>query len=144
MAVRLNRLKAAVLAFFALAWVSVIAIFAVKPEILDARLQVNAGNRRLADVVFLAALTLFLAVLWAGVVRGWRWLFWLVLVAFTAGILRVPASALELANALPPEGPAWYLMLQAAIGMVQFAIGLAMIVGYRRAGVWAAGQRPPG
>ena len=65
-------------------------------------------------------------------------MFWLVLVAFLAGLLRVPASALQLARLLPSAGPTWYLLLQAAIGLVQFAIGLAMLVGLRKTGTWGA------
>ena len=70
--------------------------------------------------------------------RRWRWTFWLVLVAFLAGLLRVPASALELTGFLPSDGPTWYLLLQAAIGLVQFAIGLAMLIGLRKSGPWGA------
>ena len=65
-------------------------------------------------------------------------MFWLVLVAFLAGLLRVPASALQLVGLLPSAGPTWYLLLQAAIGLVQFAIGLAMLVGLRKTGPWGA------
>jgi hypothetical protein len=71
-----------------------------------------------------------------GVLR--RWTFWLVLVAFILGVLRVPASLLQLAGLLPASGPAWYTLLQAFLGLLQFAIGLAMIGGYRRAGTWGS------
>jgi hypothetical protein len=79
-----------------------------------------------------------LVALSTGVVRGWRWTFWLILVAFLAGILRVFASGLELARVLPSQGPVWYLTFQAAVGSVQFAIGVAMVMGYRRGGIWGA------
>jgi hypothetical protein len=63
----------------------------------------------------------------------------LVLVAFVlGGVVRVPVSILELMGVLPAEAPAWYALLQGFIGVVQFAIGLAMLAGYRRAGVWAS------
>lgn len=52
-----------------------------------------------------------------GVVRGWRWTFWLILVAFLAGLLRVPASALQLTGNLPAQGPTWYVVLQAVVGL---------------------------
>jgi hypothetical protein len=74
-----------------------------------------------------------------GVVRRWRWTFWIVLVAFVLdGALRVPASVLQLAGVLPPTGPAWYALLQAILGVVQVAIGLAMLAGYWRAGAWGS------
>jgi len=63
-------------------------------------------------------------------------MFWLILVAFLAGVIRLPASALELAGAIPHQGPAWYVVLQGVIGAVQFVIGIAMLVGYRRNGLW--------
>ncbi|MFI5284444.1 MAG: hypothetical protein ACHQ0J_15155 [Candidatus Dormibacterales bacterium] len=37
---------------------------------------------------------------------------------------------------LSATGPAWYEVLQAGIGLVQFLIAIAMVTGYRRAGVW--------
>lgn len=72
------------------------------------------------------------------VIRHWRWTFWLVVVAFLAGILRLPASVLELRGILPSAGPTWYALLQAAIGLVQFVIALAMLAGFRKAGTWGA------
>jgi hypothetical protein len=52
------------------------------------------------------------------------------------GLLRVPVSVLQLVGVLPAQSPDWYALLQALLGLVQFAIGLAMLAGYRRAGVW--------
>jgi hypothetical protein len=51
-------------------------------------------------------------------------------------VLRVPASLLALTGVLPAAGPTWYVLFQALVGLLQFAIGLAMLAGYRRAGVW--------
>jgi hypothetical protein len=79
---------------------------------------------------------LFLVILGTGVVRKWRWMFWLILLAFLTGVLRPAASALELAGTIPLQGPAWYVVLQGAIGLVQFAIGMAMVAGYRHGGAW--------
>jgi hypothetical protein len=89
-------------------------------------------------VAFLPALTAFLVLLSIGTVRRWRWIFWLILVAFLAGILRLPASVLQVTGVLPSAVPVWYVVLQAGIGVVQFLIGLAMIAGYRRSGAWGA------
>ena len=85
-----------------------------------------------------AGVSALIAVVTAGVIRRWRWTFWLLLVAFLAGLLRVPASILELTGVLPSAGPAWYEVLQAVIGAVQFVIGLLLVRGYRRAGTWGA------
>ena len=93
-------------------------------------------------LAFLVAIAALIGLLGVGVVRRWRWMFWLILVAFLAGALRVPASALELAGKLPMSGPTWYVLLQTTIGVVQFAIGLAMLSGLRAAGVWGAFSIP--
>ena len=68
--------------------------------------------------------------------RRWRWTFWLIAVAFLFGVLRIPASVLTLKGVLPADGPTWYVLYQGFLGLVQFAIVLLMLVGYRRAGAW--------
>ena len=80
------------LGFFALAWASLVAILIATPEVYDQALQLPATDRRLFELAFLAALSIFLVLLGVGVVRRWRWTFWLIVVAFIAGVLRVPVS----------------------------------------------------
>jgi hypothetical protein len=133
-----NRTQALVLGFFALALVGFVAILGLAPAVYSEALRIGPARSPVLELAFLLALTAFLVLLSIGTVRRWRWMFWLILVAFLAGILRLPASALELAGVLPPAGPAWYVFLQAGIGVVQFLIGLAMIAGYRRSGAWGA------
>ena len=139
---RINRTQALVLGFVVAAWLALILILVVAPEVFAEQLQLHAGGSRIPGLAFLIALTAFLGLLGLGVVRRWRWMFWLIVVAFLAGVLRVPASALELAGMVPMTGPAWYLVLQAGIGLVQFGIGLAMLSGLRRAGVWGPFRLP--
>jgi hypothetical protein len=136
--VGINRTQALVLGFCLAAWVSLVVILVAAPDVYAAALKLGGGGVLASEVAFLLGLSAFLALLGVGVVRRWRWMFWLVLVAFLAGVLRVPASLLELAGVLPAQGPAWYAVFQAAVGLVQFAIGLAMVSGFRRAGVWGA------
>ncbi|HEV8638541.1 MAG TPA: hypothetical protein VG370_30380 [Chloroflexota bacterium] len=131
----MNRTQALVLGFFAAAWLALVALLVVAPEVYAARV---GADDRATQALFLAALTAFLALLAVGVARRWRWTFWLIAVAFVAGVLRVPAAALELAGTLPATGPPWYALLQGALGLVQLAIGLLMLAGDRRDGVWAA------
>lgn len=64
------------------------------------------------------------------------WAFWLVLVAFFAGLLRVPAAALELTGHLSTGDPTWYIVVQAVAGVIQFLIAIAMFIGYRRSSIW--------
>ncbi len=139
---RINRTQALVLGFTLAAWLTLILILVAAPGVFAGPLRLPADASRAPELAFLIALTVFLGLLGIGVVRRWRWMFWLILVAFLAGVLRVPATALEFAGMLPMTGPGWYLLVQAAIGLVQFAIGLAMLSGFRRAGVWGPFELP--
>jgi len=131
----INRTKGLVLALFAAYWVVVIVIWIADRPAFD---QVGGLSRGQvgAEAAEILALTVLLTLLSVGVVRGWRWLFWLILIAFLAGILRVPAAALELAGKIPQQGPAWYVVLTAIVGTTQFVVALTMAAGYRRSGVW--------
>ena len=124
----LNRTQLLVLGFFIFAWVALVVILVAAP-----------GSLRAGSCAFLAVsvnclrspswlrISVFLVLLGVGVVRRWRWTFWLVLVAFLiGGVLRVPASILQLSGVLAAAFPAWYVLLQALIGVVQVAIGLLM------------------
>ena len=135
---RLNRTQKLVLGFFALVWVALVVILVAAPEIYDQALRLPGGERELPALGFLAAISTFLVLLGVGVVRRWRWTFWLILVAFILGVLRVPASILQLSGLLPADFPTWYVLLQTLIGLVQVAIGLAMLVGYRKRGTWGS------
>jgi asparagine N-glycosylation enzyme membrane subunit Stt3 len=132
----MNRIKGLVLALFATYWVAVIVIWIAARPVFDQLGGLPRGRVDLeaAEVLTLTALLMLLSV---GIVRGWRWLFWLILLAFLAGILRVPAAALELAGKIPQQGPAWYVVLTAIVGTIQFVVALAMAAAYRRSGfVW--------
>jgi hypothetical protein len=125
---RLSTVQLLVVAFLAFAWVSLAAILAFAPDVYAA-----SGLDGLLLVVALSGLILLMIV---GVLRRWRWAFWLLLVAFLSGILRVPASIAQYIGWLPPTGPNWYLVFQGLIGAVQFAIGVAMLIAFRRHGLW--------
>jgi hypothetical protein len=131
----INRTQALVLGFFVLAVMSLLVILVAAPEVSDQALRLPTGSRAV-EVAFLAALGGFLALLGVGVLRRWRWSFWLIVVAFLAGVLRVPVAGLQLTGALVAPGPRWYVVVLGLLGGTQFAIGLVMVAGYRRAGVW--------
>jgi hypothetical protein len=95
-----------------------------------------AADQRPAEIGALLVLTALLGMLSFGVIRGWRWIFWLILIAYLAGILHVLVSALQLIGIVPIQGPASYIMLQAVVGLIQFVIALVMLTCYRKAGVW--------
>ena len=136
MAGRLTTPQFLVLAFFVLALLAVAAILLIAPSVYDQQLRLLPGQSRPLELLFLVALSLFLLLVGIGVLRRWRWIFWLILVAFMAGLLRVPAAILQLTGVVS-GGPPWYVALQGVIGLVQVAIALRMLTGYRRGGVWA-------
>ena len=74
-----------VLAFFLAVWVTVITILAVSPQIYRPGLVRVPGSLRVAEIVFVVALSGLICVILAGVVRRWRWLFWVILVVFLLG-----------------------------------------------------------
>jgi hypothetical protein len=134
----LNRTQWLVMSFFAFAWAALVVILFAAPGIYEQSLRLPGGKHEVPPLYFLGAISAFIALLGVGVTRRWRWTFWLVLVAFILGVVRLPASALQLIGVVPAQGPAWYVLFQAFLGVVQFSIGLAMLAGYRREGVWGS------
>ena len=133
--VTVNRTQALVLGFFVLVWATLVVLFAVAPEVYYRAMKLSSSG---VGLLFLVGVSAFIAVLGVGVLRRWRWLFWLIAFAFLFGVLRVPATFLTLEGVLPADGPTWYVVYQGFLGVVQFAIALLMLVGYRRAGTWGA------
>ena len=114
------------------------AILLASPQIYESTLNLGPGPHPQADLAFFISISVLIAVLLLGVTRRWRWTFWLILVAFIFGVVRVLASGLQLMGLLRAGGPTWYVVLQAAIGVIQFLIALAMITGYRKSGPWGS------
>jgi len=132
----INRVQALVLGFLLVAWISLVAILIAAPEVYERRLRSLPGAQRTVDIVFVVALSAFIVLLSIGVLRRWRWMFWLILIALLFGVLRIPVAILQLSGQMTPDGPPWYVVMQGVIGVVQVLIALAMIFGYRRSGVW--------
>jgi hypothetical protein len=133
--VTINRAQALVLGFFVLVWATLVALFAVAPEVYYQAMKLSSAG---AGLLFLVGISAFITLLGIGVLRRWRWTFWLIAVAFLFGVLRIPVSVLTLEGVLPADEPIWYVLYQAFLGLLQFAIALLMLVGYRRAGTWGA------
>ena len=117
---------------------SLVVIRVGAPDVYDQALRFPASWPSWAGIAFLVTLAAFIALLAVGVLQRWRWIFWLILVAFLAGVLRMPVAILQLAGVLATNVPSWYVVFQGLIGLAQLAIGLAMLTGYRRSGVWGA------
>ena len=133
--VTVNRTQALVLGFFALVWATLVVLFAVAPEVYYRAMKLSSAG---VGLLFLVGVSAFIALLGVGVLRRWRWLFWLIAFAFLFGVLRVPATVLTLAGVLPADGPPWYVVYQGFLGVVQFVVAVLMLVGYRRGGTWGA------
>jgi len=132
----LNRTQLLVVGFFGLVWIALVAVLVLFPEVYTQTLRRVGGDSLAIEAAFVITLSALIVFLVVGVVRRWRWTFWLVLIAFFFGVLRLPASALQLAGLMPASGPTWYEALQGVIGVVQFLIAIAMVAGYRKAGIW--------
>ena len=131
----INRTQALVLGFFLVVWATLMVLFAVVPGDYYRAMNLSSAG---AGLLFLVGISAFIALLGVGVLRRWRWMFWLIAIAFLFGVLRVPATFLMLEGVLPADGPTWYVLYQGVLGVVQFAIAVLMLVGYRRAGTWGA------
>ncbi|HEY1388753.1 MAG TPA: hypothetical protein VGF38_09430 [Ktedonobacterales bacterium] len=140
---RRRALQRAIIAFFALAVITFIVIYLVAPAIYVETLLLNpspSDARPLVVNLFFVAIILFVATLAYGVWRRWRWLFWLLLLAFLASALEIPGGILQLVGIIPIEQPTWYVLLRMAISVVEFALGLWMLRVWRACGVWAQGR----
>jgi hypothetical protein len=134
-----SRTQSLVLGFLSLVVVLVVTIRVAAPPVYERALQLPSGGGWSRFGVP-GGLLAFIALLAFGVLRRWRWLFWGVLAAFLAGVLRVPAVLLQLTGVLAADVPDWYLVLQGVLGLLQFLIGLIMIADFRRFGVWGSGR----
>jgi hypothetical protein len=134
----INRTQGAVLGFFALAWGALVVMVALSPSVRDVIVGRMPGDGPAVVVGFLFALLGFPTLLTMGVLGRWRWVFWLILLAFATGFARVPVAVLQLSGRMTPEGPNWYIVVQGVIGMIQVVIAGAMFAGYRRSSPWGA------
>ena len=88
-----NRTQGLVLGFFLTVLGSLVAIRVAAPEVYGQALRLPPSWPRWTASAFLSALAAFIMVLSVGVLRRWRWTFWLILVAVLAEVLRVPPGA---------------------------------------------------
>ncbi len=133
-----RRLQAVLIAFFLCATLSLLAVYRVQPAIYTQEL---GGAARYGWMLLLLLLAVE-AVLTVGMLRRWRWLVWLLVVAFASSLLRVPLLALRLAGLAGGSEPLWYDLVRALVGLVQGAIAVWMLRLYRRYGVWACRRAP--
>jgi hypothetical protein len=144
---RLSRqLQWTLLAFLLLAVLVLVVASLAAPSILTNTLLLTlppAERSPAAAALFFAGIAGLLALFIGGVLRRWRWVFWLVLMAFGAMILDLPATLLQWAGVLPDPFPLWYSLCRVGISLVAVGIAGWMLSIYRRHGVWALGKRAP-
>jgi hypothetical protein len=100
----LNRTQVLLLSFFGLIWIALVMIFVFSAEVYTSTLRQVPGDIVAIELAFLVALSALMGLLVAAVVRRWQWAFWLIVVAFLFGLLRLPASGLQLVGVLPATG----------------------------------------
>src|SRR5436190_24197423 len=139
-----QRLSAAIIAFFMLAGLSALAVYIADPTVYAKVLMLESttvDRYPLPATLFLVALLIFITVLIVGVLRHWRWLFWLLLVANSFSILEVPATILQLNSVIPNPYPVWYSLYRMGIAVIQVGIAIWMIRIYYQYGVWGMGRK---
>jgi len=139
-----RQLERILLAFFILAALFILVVYFVDPSIYTYTLLLQSSSTDrypLPATLFLIGILVFVAVLIVGVVQHWRWLFWLLLVAFGFMILEIPATILQLTGVLPTLFPVWYSLCRMGVAMIAFVIAIRMFHIYRHYGVWAMGKK---
>ena len=139
-----QRLERVLIAFFLLATLFLLVVYIAAPSIYTNTLLLAsspADRYPLPITLFLVALLAFIGVLLVGIVRRWRWLFWLLLIAFGAMVLEIPATVLQLTGVLPNLFPVWYSLCRMGVAMLAVLIALWMVRIYRHHGVWAMGKK---
>lgn len=139
-----RRLERTLLTFFLLATLFAIIVYVTAPSIYTNILLLPSSPTErypFAATLFLLALVVFIAVLLVGVKRHWRWLFWLLLIAFGAMILDIPVTVLQLTGVVSNIFPVWYSLCRMGVSLLAVFIAGWMLAIYRRYGVWALGKR---
>jgi cell division protein FtsW (lipid II flippase) len=142
--VLLRRLERVLIAFFLLAALSLLVVYFADPSIYTKTLTLESTTTdrySLPATLFLVGILVFITVLMVGVMRHWRWLFWLILIAFGFSILQIPATILQLTGVIPDSFPVWYSLYRMGVALFQAVIAVWMIYIYQHYGVWAMGKK---
>ena len=137
-------LEMGMITFFILAALSLLVVYVADPSIYAQSLSLTSSpvDRYPGPVtLFLVGVLAVIALLSFGVVRNFRWVFWLLLVAFAGSALQIPVTLLQIADVLPSSDPLWYSLFRMGSGVVELALAVWMIHIYRHEGVWALGKK---
>ncbi len=141
---RVGQLEHLLLAFFVVCALSLVLVYLIDPSLYTAKLLLTSSPTErypLPASLFLGGVLVFIAVVMVGVMQHWRWVFWLLLVAFACSILEIPATLLQVMHVLPGRPPLWYGLYQMSVALLETGFALWMIRVYRSHGVWAMGKK---
>jgi pimeloyl-ACP methyl ester carboxylesterase len=139
-----GHLERAVIAFFILAALSLLVVYLADPAIYAQSLSLTSSSADRYPVpvtLFLVGVLVLITLLSFGVVSHWRWLFWLILLAFTGSIIQIPVEGLQLLGVFPNPYPVWYSLFRGGVGFIELGFAFWMIQTYRHQGVWAMGKK---
>ena len=138
-----RRLENVLIAFFVLVSLSLVVVLVAAPSVYGQILSLPTATPAypLLMLAFLAALLALITMLIVGVRRHWRWVFWIILLAFSAAVLDIPVTLLQLAGFLPNLFPVWYSLYRMGIACVQVGIAAWMWRISLQHGVWAMGRK---
>jgi len=139
-----RRLERMLIAFFVVCALFVVGVYITAPSIYTQGLMLSSGQTDrypFPATLLLVGLLVFIALIIVGVLRHWRWLFWLLLVAFGFSILQIPATILQLVGVFPDSFPVWYSLSRMGVALVEVGLAVWMIQIYRSYGVWAIGKK---
>ena len=136
-------LEMGMIAFFILAATSLLVVYLADPSIYAQSLSLTSSPAERYPVpvtLFLVGVLVLITLLIFGVVRKFRCLFWLILVAFTASVIQIPVEGLQLLGVFPNPYPVWYSLFRGGVGFIELGFAFWMIQTYRHQGVWAMGR----
>ncbi len=137
-------LEMGMIAFFIIAALSLLVVYVAFPTIYAQSLSLTSSpvDRYPVPVtLFLVGILALITLLILGVVRHWRWVFWIMLVAFAGSALQIPITLLQITGMLPTSDPLWYNLFRMGVGASELALAVWMIRIYRHEGVWGLGKK---
>ena len=132
------------IAFFVLAATSLLVVYLADPSIYAQSLSHTSSQADPYPVpvtLFLISILAMIALLILGVVRHWRWVFWIMLVAFFSSAIQIPITLLQLTGVLSTADPIWYNLFRMGVGAFELALAVWLIHIYRHEGVWGLGKK---
>src|SRR5215467_7179161 len=137
-------LEMGMIAFFILAATSLLVVYGASPAIYVQSLSLTsspADRYPVPVTLFLVGVLALIALISFGIVRHWRWLFWLILIAWTSSVIQIPVEGAQLLGVFPNPYPVWYSLFRGGVGFIELGFAFWMIQTYRHQGVWAMGRK---